>query len=121
MNDTVRVEVDGGVRTVTLNRPEKGNAMDPPMLRALEAAFDPSPGPGDGERVAVIRAEGRIFCAGLDLRGDLGKEQDVEVLFHRVETWPLPVVAGGPGAAPPGGNRPGLHKAPRGGPPPPPS
>src|SRR5215213_4884772 len=109
MYDTVRVEVEGGVRTVTLNRPEKGNAMDGPMLRALETAFDPSPGPGDGERVAVIRAEGRIFCAGLDLRGDLGKEQDVEVLFHRVETWPVPVVAVVQDAAIAGGNELALH------------
>jgi len=79
------------------------------MLRALEAAFDPSPGPGDDERVAVIRAQGRIFCAGLDLRGDLGKEQDVEELVHRVETWPLPVVAVVQGAAIAGGNELALH------------
>ena len=109
MSDRVRLEIDGAVRTVTLDRPEKGNAMDPAMLRELEAAFDPDPGPGPAERVAVIRAEGRVFCAGLDLRGDLGKEQDVEVLFHRVETWPLPVVAVVQGAAIAGGNELALH------------
>ena len=109
MSDRVRVEVDGGVRTVTLTRPEKGNAMDAEMLRALEDAFDPSPGPGATERVAVIRAEGRVFCSGLDLRGSLGKDQDVEVLFHRVETWPLPVVAVVQGAAIAGGNELALH------------
>src|SRR3954449_2428778 len=109
MNDTVRVEVGGGVRTVTLNRPEKGNAMDAEMLRALEDAFDPTSGPAPAERVAVIRAEGRVFCAGLDLTGSLGKEQDVEVLFHRVETWPLPVVAVVQGAAIAGGNELALH------------
>jgi enoyl-CoA hydratase/carnithine racemase len=109
MSDRVRLEVDGAVRTITLNRPEKGNAMDAEMLRELEAAFDPSPGPGPAERAAVIRAEGRVFCAGLDLRGDLGKDQDVEVLFHRVETWPLPVVAVVQGAAIAGGNELALH------------
>ena len=71
MGDRVRFEIDGALRTVTLDRPDKGNAMDAAMLRELEAAFDPSPGPGPAERVAVIRAEGRVFCAGLDLRGDL--------------------------------------------------
>ena len=101
--------MDGGVRTVTLTRPEKGNAMDAPMLRALEEAFDPSLGPGAAERVAVIRAEGRVFCAGLDLRGNLGKDQDVETLFERVETWPLPVVAVVQGAAIAGGNELALH------------
>ena len=109
MSDRVRLDVDGAVRTVTLTRPEKGNAMDAPMLRDLEAAFDPSPGPGPDERVAVIRAEGRVFCAGLDLRGDLGRDQDVELLFHRVETWPLPVVAVVQGAAIAGGNELALH------------
>ena len=107
--DKVRLEIDGAVRTVTLTRPEKGNAMDAEMLRALEDAFDPSPGPGDAERVAVIRAEGRVFCSGLDLRGSLGKDQDVEKLFHRVETWPLPVVAVVQGAAIAGGNELALH------------
>ena len=109
MNERVRLDVDGAVRTVTLTRPEKGNAMDAEMLRALEEAFDPSPGPGPAERVAVIRAEGRVFCSGLDLTGSLGKEQDVEVLFHRVETWPLPVVAVVQGAAIAGGNELALH------------
>src|SRR4051794_11393392 len=109
MTDRVRVEIDGAVRTVTLTRPEKGNAMDAEMLRALEEAFDPSRGPGDAERVAVIRAEGRVFCSGLDLRGGLGKAQDVEALFHRVETWPLPVVAVVQGAAIAGGNELALH------------
>lgn len=109
MSDKVRVEVDSAVRTVTLTRPEKGNAMDAEMLRALEVAFDPSPGPGDAERVAVIRSEGRVFCSGLDLRGSLGRDQDVETLFHRVETWPLPVVAVVQGAAIAGGNELALH------------
>jgi enoyl-CoA hydratase/carnithine racemase len=45
MTDRIRVTRDGPVRTVTLTRPEKGNAMDAEMLRALEEAFDPSPGP----------------------------------------------------------------------------
>src|SRR6478735_5664109 len=109
MSDRIRLEVAGAVRTVTLTRPEKGNAMDAEMLRVLEDAFDPAPGPGPGERVALIRSEGRVFCAGLDLRGNLGKDQDVELLFHRVETWPLPVVAVVQGAAIAGGNELALH------------
>ena len=109
VSDRARVDIDGAVRTVILTRPEKGNAMDAEMLRVLESAFDPTPGPGPDERVAVIRAEGRVFCAGLDLRGSLGKDQDVETLFHRVETWPLPVVAVVQGAAIAGGNELALH------------
>ncbi len=109
MSDKVRVEIDGAVRTVTLTRPEKSNALDAEMLVALEEAFDPDPGPGPAERVAVIRAEGRVFCSGLDLRGGLGKDQNVETLFHRVQTWPLPVVAVVQGPAIAGGNELALH------------
>lgn len=108
-SDKVSVEIVGGIRTVTLTRPEKSNAMDAEMLRALEAAFDPEPGPGIDERVAVVRSQGRVFCSGLDLRGSLGRDADVEKLFHRIETWPLPVVAVVQGAAIAGGNELALH------------
>jgi enoyl-CoA hydratase/carnithine racemase len=101
--------VQGAVRTVTLTRPEKSNALDAEMLGELEQAFDPEPGPGAEERLAVIRSTGRVFCSGLDLRGGLGKDQDVEKLFHRVETWPLPVVAVVQGPAIAGGNELALH------------
>ncbi len=109
MTDTISVSIEGGVRTVTLTRPEKGNAMNAEMLRALEDAFDPEPGPGHDERVAVIRAQGRVFCSGLDLSGSLGREMDVEKLFSRVEGWPLPVVAVVQGPAIAGGNELALH------------
>lgn len=109
MSDKVQVEVEGPVRTVTMNRPEKSNALDAEMLRTMEAAFDPDPGPGAGERVAVIRSVGRVFCAGLDLSGGIGPEQSVEVLFDRVQHWPLPVVAVVQGAAIAGGNELALH------------
>jgi enoyl-CoA hydratase/carnithine racemase len=103
------VEIDGPVRTLTLTRPEKGNALDAVLLTALEEVFDPAPGPGEAERVAVIRSEGRVFCSGLDLRGSLGRDQNVETLFHRVQTWPLPVVAVVQGPAIAGGNELALH------------
>ena len=107
--DKIRVDVDGPVRRVTLARPEKGNALDAEMLTALEQVFSPDPGPGEDERVAVVRSEGRVFCSGLDLRGGLGRDQNVETLFHRVETWPLPVVAVVQGPAIAGGNELALH------------
>ena len=109
MTDTVQVEIDGPVRTVTMCRPEKGNAMNGEMLRAMEDAFDTATGPGPDERVAVIRGQGRMFCTGLDLSGGIGKDQNVETLFSRVETWPLPGVAVVQGAAIAGGNELALH------------
>ncbi|MCP4225988.1 MAG: hypothetical protein GY773_21845 [Actinomycetia bacterium] len=109
MTDKVRVEVSGAIRTVVMNRPEKSNALDGEMLRGMEAAFDPAEGPSDEERVAVIRSTGRVFCAGLDLSGGISKDQNVETLFDRVQSWPLPVVAVVQGAAIAGGNELALH------------
>ena len=66
MSDVVLVTVEGAVRTVTLNRPEKRNALNGEMLDGLYEAFAREPAPE--ERVAVIRANGPSFCSGLDLR-----------------------------------------------------
>lgn len=111
MSEVVQVGVEGAVRTVRLNRPEKRNALNGEMLRLLHDAFVGEP---DGsERVAVIRAEGPVFCAGLDLRereeGLPGGEIGIEEMLDRVQRWPLPVVAVVQGDAIAGGNELALH------------
>lgn len=68
MADTVTYEVDGRVATVTLNRPEKLNAitveLQDDLLEALsEAEADP------GVHVAVVTGAGRAFSAGYDIGG----------------------------------------------------
>ena len=109
--EIVGVEVSGAVRTVTLNRPEKRNALNSEMLERLYAAF--SGEPADEERVAVIRAEGPVFCAGLDLRereeGLPGGEVSIEQMLDAIQHWPLPVVAVVQGDAIAGGNELALH------------
>lgn len=65
MTDRIAVTIEGGVADVRLNRPEKMNALDPAMFRALvdtadELAADAS------LRCVVLSGEGRSFCAGLD-------------------------------------------------------
>lgn len=108
----VDVRIDGPVKTVTLNRPEKRNALDAEMLDQLAAAFADEPAPG--LRVAVIRAEGPVFCAGLDLRersatGPATGARPIEEVLHRIEHYPLPVVAVVQGDAIAGGNELALH------------
>ena len=111
MSEIIEVSTDGAVRTVTLNRPEKRNALNSEMLTELHAAFDGEP--SSEERVAVIRANGPVFCAGLDLRereeglpaGDVSIEQMLDAIQH----WPLPVVAVVQGDAIAGGNELALH------------
>ena len=106
----VRIESSGAVRTITLARPDKRNALNEEMLDALEAAFSAEP-PAE-ERVTVLRAEGRAFCAGLDLRQrreSLGRPSPIQSMLRAVETYALPVVAVVQGAAIAGGNELALH------------
>jgi len=70
--ERVLVEITGGVGTVTLNRPEKLNALDRALcdeLREALALLTPS----DVVRVIMITGAGRAFCAGADL-GVLGAD-----------------------------------------------
>jgi enoyl-CoA hydratase/carnithine racemase len=106
----VACQVDGAVRNVLLNRPEKRNALDGEMIAELKAAFTRAPGPE--ERLAVIRAAGPVFCAGLDMRERSERPMGaspIEAMLHAIETYPLPVVAVVQGDAIAGGNELALH------------
>ena len=56
-----------GVSTLTLNRPERYNALSEALLAALQAAIDEVAGDAS-VRVAVLAARGRAFCTGHDLK-----------------------------------------------------
>jgi enoyl-CoA hydratase/carnithine racemase len=68
MAEAVQYSVTGGVATITLNRPDKLNAMNGEMYEGLMAAFDRTDG-DDGVRAVVVTGAGRAFCAGADLSG----------------------------------------------------
>jgi enoyl-CoA hydratase/carnithine racemase len=107
-SESVRVVVDATVRTVTLARPAKRNALNTAMLNGLHEAFASQP--SDEERVAVIRAEGPVFCAGLDLTERIGGASiSIEAALHAIATYPLPVVAAVGGDAIAGGAELALH------------
>lgn len=55
-----------GVVELTLNRPEKRNALSVPLLEELVAQVRAAEGDG-ASRVLVLRGAGKVFCAGLDL------------------------------------------------------
>ncbi|MBN8479386.1 MAG: enoyl-CoA hydratase [Burkholderiales bacterium] len=61
------VRVDGGVRTITLDRGEQYNALSTAMIAALDAALDAAAA-DPATRVVVVAASGKAFCAGHDLR-----------------------------------------------------
>ena len=64
---TVRIEDSGSIRTVTIDRPECRNAVDPPTALALLDAFTAFE-TDDALHVAVLTGAGGTFCAGFDLR-----------------------------------------------------
>jgi len=72
----ILVERDGAVVTLTINRPERRNALDRASARALRAAFDAFAA-DDGLRVAVLTGAGGAFCAGADLK-ELAEGVDYE-------------------------------------------
>ena len=112
VGELVRVDDGGPVRTVTLARPERRNALNAPMLEELTTLFTVDP--PVSERVTVIRAEGPVFCAGVDLKerdsnGMAGSSVGIETMLDAVQTYPLPVVAAVQGDAIAGGNELALH------------
>jgi enoyl-CoA hydratase len=64
---TVRVEKNGPVTTVLINRPDVRNAVDGPTAQALAQAFRDFDADG-AARVAVLAGAGGCFCAGADLK-----------------------------------------------------
>ena len=64
-DELVLTSVEDGILTITLNRPDKRNAMSVELFRATGAAFDRAAEPE--VRVVLLRGEGRVFCAGIDL------------------------------------------------------
>jgi enoyl-CoA hydratase/carnithine racemase len=81
----VEYSVDDGVATITLNRPDKLNALNGEMYMGLLAALDQTDA-DDGVRAVIVTGAGRAFCAGADLSGgaatfDYGEGRDPQA--HR--------------------------------------
>lgn len=96
--ETLLVERDDGVVTVTLNRPEKKNAMNDAMWRELAAEFR-TIATSATDRVVVVTGAGGAFCSGADLGGmgtdrhrwyHMGLVHDAAMAAHRI---PQPVIA----------------------------
>ena len=64
----VRFEREGAIVTLTLNRPDKRNALNLAVWAELTAHLDTIKAAGDGIAVVVLRANGPVFCAGNDLK-----------------------------------------------------
>jgi len=66
-DDRIRIEIENAIATLTIARPEKLNAFDIDMLKALGSACDTIEADA-GVRVAILTGEGKAFCAGGDIK-----------------------------------------------------
>ncbi|MEE2030844.1 MULTISPECIES: enoyl-CoA hydratase/isomerase family protein [Rhodococcus] len=111
--ESVLRQLEGGILTISLNRPDAANALRPDDRNELIRLFEEAGGDPD-VRVVVLRANGRHFCAGADvvrLSGDRAtKVKKVTGAMHTIMTGaqrliasvldcPKPVVAVVQGAA----------------------
>lgn len=99
----LKVEIDAGVATLTLDRPERRNALTPEVARALATQVDAA-GRDHAVRAVLLRGDGGHFCVGLDLKwylelGDALTGQDLEKglrafqdVVRAIVRSPLPVV-----------------------------
>jgi methylglutaconyl-CoA hydratase len=110
--ETVKYEVADEVATITLNRPDKRNAITAQMIDELVTALENADaGPA---RVVIITGAGKAFCAGMDLDGlramaGQSPQQHLEDslrmanMFYRIYSFPKPLISAVNGAALAGG------------------
>jgi cyclohexa-1,5-dienecarbonyl-CoA hydratase len=104
--ESVRLEIADGVARITLDRPPL-NILTVAMLRELDGALDVAASE-PRLKVLVLRAEGRAFCAGVDVADHGPDRVDAMIrgfgrLFTRLRTFPSPTIAVVQGAALGGG------------------
>jgi methylglutaconyl-CoA hydratase len=114
MSEPLRTQRGGGVMTLTLNRPDRRNALNDELIAALTGAL--ADAAADAEtRVVLLRADGPDFCAGADLAAlervaassdpvaNLADAQALGALLVLMRRHPKPVVAAVHGHALAGG------------------
>lgn len=97
-NDHLLYARQGGVATITLNRPDQLNALTRPMLAALPGLL--ARAGDDGARALLLTGAGRAFCSGAELGADLNATRDlgdiVETFYNPVAralaASPIPIV-----------------------------
>src|SRR5581483_8001945 len=115
MPDEILVRTDDHVCTITLNRPEKRNALTTSMVDRFRAIVD-DVGRAPDVRIVVVRGNGAAFCAGMDLRELEAQRaagavdlQALERALEALEACPLPTIAAVHGDAVAGGCELALH------------
>jgi methylglutaconyl-CoA hydratase len=110
--ETLRFETSGRLSTITLNRPEKRNAISIQMIAELQAALDEIE--KTHTRVVILTGTGKAFCAGIDLdylqaigrqTGAENQEDSKRIakMFRKIWSYSRPLIAAVNGHALAGG------------------
>ncbi len=110
--NSIQLTTEGAVATITLNRPDKRNAISFQLVEELMAALDDVK--RSAVQVVILTGAGKAFCAGMDLdelKSLVGKTHDEHVkestrmarIFRRLYDFPKPTIAAVNGAAIAGG------------------
>jgi methylglutaconyl-CoA hydratase len=99
LSDSILHEVVGGLARITLNRPEKRNALSLEMIDELSRAID-AVGEDASTRVALLTARGKVFCSGMDLYALPLDEPDeagrfatsLAEVYRKLLTLPIPLL-----------------------------
>jgi methylglutaconyl-CoA hydratase len=113
MVDRFRIEIGGGVATLTMARPDVNNAFDDIMIREMTATLESLAASASAETI-VIAGEGKNFCAGADIewmkrvaahddRDNLADAEALAKLMSVLDQMPKPTIAKVQGAAYGGG------------------
>lgn len=103
MEKTVLTHVENHIGIITLNRPEKRNALSPLLIRELSEAFSQMETHAD-VKLVILQARGRVFCAGADLEylhemqqftyeENLEDSHRLKRLFTQIYEFPKVVIA----------------------------
>src|SRR5881275_442983 len=112
MYSTLLLDISGAVATITLNRPDKRNAISATMMAELQTALDDIE--KSHARVAILTGAGTAFCSGMDLemlaaiagQSPAENQEDsrrMAKMFRRIWSFPRPTIAAVNGAALAGG------------------
>ncbi|MGM0583490.1 MAG: crotonase/enoyl-CoA hydratase family protein [Pseudomonadota bacterium] len=93
--ETLLTEVEDGVMTITLNRPDKLNAFTGQMMQDIIAAIDEADA-NDDVRAVIFTGAGRAFCAGADLSGDRVFQREAKMIDGEFD-WTDPAIRDGGG------------------------
>jgi enoyl-CoA hydratase len=100
-DEPVLYEVDGSVATITINRPERRNSINPEGIRRIVRALETAESNSEVKVIVLTGAGYRAFCAGADLGGmtedskvaQHDQRAEVGALFARMRASRLPIIA----------------------------